>query len=70
MTYQDGWYLEKRIVLQRLSGVVMLEEAEAARNGPPICWKQRYRWYMSSLMFPRYRNFPRICQHSAAWQRI
>jgi hypothetical protein len=33
LSYQDRWYVEKRIALQRLWGAVTLKDAEAARDG-------------------------------------
>src|SRR5689334_6077200 len=33
MPYQDSWYIENRVAIQRLYGTVTLEDAEAARNG-------------------------------------
>src|SRR5689334_16581788 len=33
MPYEDSWYVEKRVAIQRLYGVITVEESEMARDG-------------------------------------
>lgn len=33
MPYEDSWYVDKRVAIQRLYGVITVEESEKARDG-------------------------------------